>query len=408
MKITMRRVSEFIRHIRNYKTSYNRSIFSFNWNNMENTFLAIAGSITAIKKYDPAARLVNCDILHAESKQSLIHLFNEHQIKIVLLINEENGALKGAIDWINEFHPETYIVVINGIKDFDVKYSGVAHRILPMSVNDEKLYRILKELSHINTMFLSANLVRKINSLGPIPMLPEIYIRLEREINKPIVSNNRISEIISSDPLIVAKILHIAHSAFFNMPEGMMDLTHAVNLLGINILKTIVLHTKIFTLKDVSEEMKVILKKVSKHSLDVAKLSKQIMESENKSRSDIELAYIAGLLHDIGKILLLKMADSNKDTKYFDALNNPNLMDFEVEVFGVSHVDIGIYILSLWGFHESILRAIADHHKIDSSAEIGINESVAIANVISHGHHSVIEKLKTLYEEKVNIWIDLK
>lgn len=327
---------------------------------------------------------------------------------IIIYLEEKEQLYSISIERAFEQNKKNYLIVLTRESKFNESYLTNAHRVLPFDIKAEKLNSHIEELLRLKEYSYPKELLLKIRSMGSIPVLPEIYIRLERELCKPIVSNIRIAEIISSDAVIVAKILHIAHSAFFNMPEGMLDLTYAINLLGINIVKTIVLHTKIFMLKDFSEPAREVLKRIGRHSIEVAKLSKRILENEKASKQEIERAYIAGLLHDIGKVLLVQFADSSKNIDYFPHANQVNTTEKENELFGMNHVDAGLYILTLWGFNKEILEVVKFHHHSDCVKDntISVLASVYLANLLTYEHTNFVDELHASLKEKISIFIN--
>ncbi len=322
---------------------------------------------------------------------------------IIIVVHDDTILLSDSIDKAIEPNKNNYVIVLTNKNKFNQTYLKHAHRILPLDIDDLKLNRCIDDLLRLKQNAYPGEIILKIRNMGSIPILPEIYIRLERELNKPVVSNIRIAEILSSDAVIVAKILHIAHSAFFNMPEGMLDLTYAINLLGINIVKTIVLHSKIFMLKDFSEPAREVLKKIGKHSIEVAKLSKKILENEEASKQEIETAYIAGLLHDIGKVLFVQFADDKKSIDYFPHANQVNTTIKEYELFEMNHVDAGLYILTLWGFNNDILEAVKFHHQLDMviDKKISVKASIYLANLLAYKDRNSVNELPVQIKEKV-------
>lgn len=329
------------------------------------------------------------------------YISNEHDA-IIIYVEGDDIHSSELIEKAIEQDGSNYLIVLTKKKKCNQTYLTQAHRVLHLDIDSVKLNSCIDDLIRLKNNSYPGDIIRKIRNMGSIPILPEIYIRLERELNKPVVSNIRIAEIISSDAVIVAKILHIAHSAFFNMPEGMIDLTYAINLLGINIVKTIVLHTKIFMIKDFSESAREVLKRIGRHSIDVAKLSKKILENEEASKQEIETAYIAGLLHDIGKVLFVQFADSNKNIDYYPHANQVNTTNKEVELFGMNHVDAGLYILTLWGFNKDVLEAVKFHHQLDmvTDKKISVKESIYLANIIAYNDMNSVNELPDQFKEK--------
>lgn len=308
--------------------------------------------------------------------------------------------------------PKIFRVCLSDIKEKEktILLTKSIHRFINLPLDQKELLKTITDLVNLLRINLDAKLVSKINGLGAVPILPDIYQKLEREINKPSLSMSRVAEIIQKDPLVAARVLHIAHSSFFNIPSGVTDLLQAINFLGVNIIKTLVLYVKIFSLSNVSEETHQKLKEIKAHSTNVAKLAKAIMEKESGDKKQIELAYITGLIHDIGKIILLQLNDKQKHANYFKSIHDFNSPEVELNLFGVSHVDTGVYILKLWGFQDEIIDAVASHHDstIIKGGNISLKEAVFIANSFSNKFEEMSLNIsKSFGLEKFNEWSQL-
>ena len=284
------------------------------------------------------------------------------------------------------------------------------HRFIKLPLNQVELLKTINDLVKLIGNELDAGLIEKINSFGTIPILPGIYWRLEKEIRRSTFSMNGVAEIIQSDPLMVARLLHIAHSSYYSIPTGVTNLLQALTFLGVDIIKALVLYVKIFSIEDVSPETRSILKEVKLHSLNVAKLSKAMMEKETGDKNMIELAYMAGLLHDIGKIVLLQLNDKQKHSFYSQRIHSFNSDEEEKKLFGVSHVNVGSYILRLWNFQDEIIDAVASHHDssiLDNKA-LSLKEIIFIANAFSYEVEEMSLNISKSYgSEKFDQWDQL-
>ncbi len=314
--------------------------------------------------------------------------------------------------FVQNHFPKTFRIALTSSNDKEkcIQLIKVVHRFLKKPLIKEELLKTIKDFSSLRNFNLDAQLISTINGLCTVPTLPDIYVKLDREMNRPSISLNHVAEIISEDPLLVARIFHIAHSSFFNIPSGITDLLQSINFLGVNIIKALVLYVKIFTLKNVSSETEIILKKIRIHSINVAKLTKAIIEKESKDREEIERAYITGLLHDVGKIVLLQLNEKQRSTCYINKIQNFDSPDFERNIFGVSHIEVGTYILGLWKFPTEIIEAIAYHHDTSLIKDnvISLKQSVFIANLFSNKFDDIAIRLaKTYGIEKLNEWNQL-
>ncbi len=321
--------------------------------------------------------------------------------------HEKNGSDFFAI--LSKLYPSVYRVLFfnETLKEKAIRSSNIAHRLLKANCGNDEIVKTINDLKKLKKYNMSGELVSLINGFGPIPVLPEIYLRMEKELNKLEISVHRISEIITLDPLMVAKILHIANSSFCIFSKGINNLVNAINMLGTNIIKTLVLYIKVFTINNVTLDTQAMLKRLRSHSIETAKIAKSIAESDSKNRELIEYAYIAGLIHDIGKIVLLQYSDKNNQNKYTHEVFGNNCIEAEKRIFGVTHVETAVYLLGLWGFPDKIVDAISNHHQIEtlSDENITLSNVVFIANAICNNDLPAIEIINNKFgEERVSSW----
>ncbi|KAF0152591.1 MAG: metal-dependent hydrolase HDOD [Ignavibacteria bacterium] len=316
------------------------------------------------------------------------------------------------LGFVKEKYPKTFRILFTDSSERErAVYSTCdAHRFINKPLKNSEFDKSLTYFQNLVKYELDSKLVSAILGIGVIPTLPEVYVRLEREINRQEVSISRIADIISNDPLVVAKIMHIVYSSFYNISKSIVNLVHAINFLGLDIIKSLVLYIKVFIIKNQPLELQNYLKKVRDHSIDVAKVSKAIMNLESGNRELIDAAYIAGLLHDIGKIILVQCDDKVKRLAFVkEHINGEKQLENEFEKFGVSHVNAGAFLLSTWNFPENLIEAIALHHQpeIIKNGELGVSQVVYIANALINSSDTVIEQIKNVYgAEKVDSWFE--
>ncbi|KAB2838443.1 MAG: HDOD domain-containing protein, partial [Melioribacteraceae bacterium] len=302
---------------------------------------------------------------------------------------------------IKDKYPKTFRVLFTdpSKRERAVYSTSDVHRFINKPLRDQEFVKSIEHFQSLSKYDLDSKTISAILGIGTIPTIPEVYLRLEREINKPEVSIHRIADIISNDPLAAAKVMHIVYSSFYNISKSIVNLVHAINFLGLDIIKSLVLYIKVFILKNQPPEIQNYLKKVRDHSIDVAKVSKAIMNLECKDRNLIDSAYIAGLLHDIGKIIMVQSSDKSKRMAFVSEHASDNQLEKEIEKFGVSHVNAGAYLLSSWSFPTELILSVADHHnhEIIRDGELGLNQIVYIANALVNANDLCVDEIKTIY-----------
>ena len=221
----------------------------------------------------------------------------------------------------------------------------VAHPFL-LKPCDPNMLRMAVEratsLSHILSNKLLANLV---GSVQDLPMLPRTYQTLRQNLAEPEASLRDVVQIVEQDVAISAKILHLVNSAFFGSPRELSSVKTGVGFLGIEMLQTLVLSAGVFTIFDQLARLPGFsCEKLQAHSQLTANLAGQIPASAHVRG----VAVVAGLLHDVGK-LVLAMRPPAHFKRALEGAKAEGLPFYavETELMGVSHAEVGA---DLWGF----------------------------------------------------------
>ena len=181
-----------------------------------------------------------------------------------------------------------------------------------------------------------------------------------KEMQSPEPSLKKIGYIISQDVSMSSKILQIVNSAFFGPPQNIKDPQQAIIHLGIDTLRALVLSNHIFSsFPENSELYGIPLTEMWKHSLMTGRLAKDIARSESGEKEVAEDALIAGIFHDLGKLILFKVPDLYRGVKDFIEKNGCNSVEAEYAVLKTSHAELGAYLLGLRGIPDNIVESVA-------------------------------------------------
>jgi putative nucleotidyltransferase with HDIG domain len=203
-------------------------------------------------------------------------------------------------------------------------------------------------------------LAHLLSDLGNIPTPPRLYFEIREELNSPNSDSKTIARIVSTDPLISAKILKVANSGFYAVPRSVTEMRDAITLLGVDTIATLVLATHVFNRMPVPG---VNLDALWKHCLTVSVMAQQIVLQEGGDRLAVSIAGVAGLLHDIGELILLaKLPDIYYPMIRRFAGDGDARLAMELERFGVTHAQLGAHVLSLWSLPDAVVQAVALHH----------------------------------------------
>lgn len=159
-------------------------------------------------------------------------------------------------------------------------------------------------------------------------------------------------------------ILKLVNSSFFGLPCRVSSTEQAVTLLGIETLRALVLSHYLFSRFDTRSYPGFGLDNLWTHSLGVARCAKAMATLEGADKADKDICFMAGLVHDMGKLVLAELFREDYARVLAEAgARNMAIRDAEMLVLGVSHAEIGGYILGLWGFEENVVLAVARHHE---------------------------------------------
>src|SRR5882757_4698210 len=185
----------------------------------------------------------------------------------------------------------------------------------------------------------------------------------------PDTSLEQIGDIIASDPAMTAKILQLVNSAFFGIARRISNPAEAVQFLGVGRVRSLVLSLHVFSCFDEFHPKSFSIERVWKHSMSTGLVAQKIARMQKVERPVIDETYVAGMLHDIGKVMLAaSLPDAYEKAVQLAAGEKIPLIQAEREVFGVNHAQVGAYLLGLWGLPITIVEAVAFHHQPQESA----------------------------------------
>ncbi|MBI2481338.1 MAG: HDOD domain-containing protein [Planctomycetia bacterium] len=263
-------------------------------------------------------------------------------------------------------YPEMVRLILSGQASQESMFRalGPAHRFLSKPCRPDELFAFLIRALTIRDRLANRELRALVGKIDKLPCLPRVYAELVEELHNPRGSLDRIGRLLSQDVAMTAKILHIVNSSFFGVPQRISSPSQAVCLLGIEIVKSLVLTVGVFSQFDRHANGAIHVEELAQHSIAVGTTAHRIARDLGGTAHDAEEALLAGMMHDIGKLVLAtEKAEEYAIVKRLTAEGDCPLWRGEEDWFGTSHSDIGAYLLSLWGFPHSIVEAVAFHHQ---------------------------------------------
>ncbi len=226
-----------------------------------------------------------------------------------------------------------------------------------------------------------SNLVIDIPALA---CLPEILGELNSALSNPSSTMADFGEIIENDSSLTARILKVANSSFFGFPSKIETIPQAITLIGTQEVRDLVFATKVIrTFPGVPEDL-VDMKSFWEHSLACGLAAKVL--AIQKRMPYPEQFFVAGLLHDIGRLILfLKIPEASREVLAFCCEHEMPLLDGERKLLGFDHADVGGELMKLWQIPTPIFYGVRYHHQ-PMSADIYPVEAaiIHVADIIVH------------------------
>ena len=195
---------------------------------------------------------------------------------------------------------------------------------------------------------------------------------------------------ISSDMGMAAKVLQLVNSAFFGLSRQVSSLSQAVNLLGLETIKALVLSAHVFSQFESARLPTHLASHLWNHSLTTGAYARAIARLEDSNQHISDHAFMAGMLHDVGKLVLaINLFDRYSEALGLSQREGVPLVAAELKTLGVTHAEVGAYLLGLWGLPDPIVEAVAFHHyPAECPAECFIPlTAVHVADILEHDLH---------------------
>ena len=290
---------------------------------------------------------------------------------------------------VKEEYPDTVRLIVADYTDRHsvVECVGTAHQFLSKPCHPEELRSAIDRACQFKAGLRSDRIKSLIAQMHALPSMPSVLQELFEAIGKDDASLEEIGEIIARDMAMTAKLLQLVNSGFFGLQAEVTTSSEAVCYLGVETVKALLLRTQAFSAFNTQTRSPVSLEALWRHSLSVAGKAREIARDLGAERSLMEECFIAGMLHDIGKLALAVNLPEQYQHVFTAAQDlGLSLHAAEEAAFGAHHGDIGGYMLQLWGLPTPVVNGISFHHEPERAPgeEFGPAIAVYIANCLAH------------------------
>ena len=219
------------------------------------------------------------------------------------------------------------------------------------------------------------------------PKVPSIYSEVLQALGNPNVTNKQVGKIIARDADLKSQVLSLTHSAYMGLPKNITNPAEAVESLGFEAVKALVMALQFLAEHSRLKPSYLSVEQIWQHSTSVGRIARDLVLFETKDRALASQALAAGLLHDLGKVVLATNFDDLYGRVHSLARKQPvALWDIEKEMFGATHGEIGACLVGMWNMPAAIVEAAALHHEpaVGENHELTPLAAVHIANILEH------------------------
>lgn len=324
----------------------------------------------------------------AESADQAIGLLASAPFDVV--VSDIRMPGRSGVDLLTEVSqrwPHTVRIILSGEADLETACHSVrvSHQFLSKPSDLDVLRATITRACRLQATIGDPALARMVGAMANLPSLPQAYGELMRLLDDPACSAEAVGQVINRDISMAASVLRLVNSAYFSLPRLVTNAGEAARLLGFDLIKTLVLGVGIFSQFDGNEQLGGRVGALCTHSVAVASRAREIAARLGLDKANRELACMAGMLHDIGE-LVLTANHPEAMRRTFDECraDGTALWAKERALLGASHMEVGAYLLALWGLHDSVVEAAAFHHQPSCIAEASAPDILTAVHLANH------------------------
>ncbi|MFZ0284615.1 MAG: response regulator [Terriglobales bacterium] len=293
------------------------------------------------------------------------------------------------LERVQQRFPQTVRMVLSGQSDRDTIFRSTkpTHQYFSKPCDVEELKQKLVRALALRDVLDNPKLKQLVSQVESVPSLPALCQLLRNLLASPVASIERMADVVVQDLGMTAKLLQLVNSAFLGVAGRESDVRRAVSVVGVENLRALV------ALDLFSEASIVLLEKLHGlclHSRVTAAFAQAIARIEGLAEGAAQDAFTAGLLHDIGRLVLASTCGEEYQRAVELAVAEQSTLEqSEQGVFGTTHAQVGAYLLGLWGLPDSVVEAVAWHHTPAQARPEGFSALIAVhaANFLDRQLH---------------------
>jgi len=302
----------------------------------------------------------------AESGEQGLELIDKEPFDVVIADMRMPG-MDGAdfLEVVSECQPGAIRIILSGYSEMQVLLKSVkhAHQFLSKPCGSDTIIETIRRVMALGHILNDESIRKLVSRLSTLPVIPGLYVRICRELEVPEPDLKRIGRMVEQDAGMSTTLMKVVNSSFFGFYEKVSSPARAVTLLGIEAVKGLVLGVRLMQEINLSSTPGYSVEKLWRHTLQTGYLAKEIARLESADDALVENCFIAGMLHDVGKLIFVtQMTDMYRPVLESVRRESGPIFASEKELLGVTHAEVGAYLLGLWGFKPDVVNGVHAHH----------------------------------------------
>jgi HD-like signal output (HDOD) protein len=263
---------------------------------------------------------------------------------------------------VKELYPAAARMVLSGqaAREAVLRAMPLAQQFLAKPCEAPEVQAVIERTFGLKTLLANERIRGIVGTLESLPSVPKTYMELTAAAAQHDSTIGDLADIVERDPATSAKVLQLVNSAYFGGQQRVSSIRGAVSYLGVDLVKGLALASSTFSTAVHVPVEGFSLEELRDSSLLVAQVARRLVANP-KLRDE---SFTTGLIHDVGKIVMaMGMPAEYSRVAPEAASSGLSTHLVEQEIFGVSHAEVGAYLLGLWGLPFSIVEAVAYHHR---------------------------------------------
>lgn len=269
---------------------------------------------------------------------------------------------------VKDEYPQTARLMLSGHADRDaiIRALPVVHQFLAKPCESSELRVAIERTCELQRLLTDEKLRRVVGNLETLPSVPRSYAALTEAASDPDIGLADVAAIIQDDPAMSIRVLQLVNSAYFGRTQRVASILQAVNYLGLELVKGLVLSAHVFASLRFDSLRGFSVEQMQEEAVLAARIARRLLPDPKRA----EEAFTAALIHDVGRVILAHGCRAQfAQILALAAESGLPSHVHEREILGVTHAEIGGYLVGVWGLPFPIVEAVAFHHRPSSVTE---------------------------------------